>query len=496
MKMSPNELVQHLRKPASEFTKDDIMRFCEERQIEMVNLRYVAEEGRLRTLNFVISSREHLYTILSYGERIDGSNVFSFIEAGSSDLYVVPRYRTAFLNPFTDVPTVDILCSIYDNRGQPLESDPGYVLRKANEEFTRQTGMTFKALGELEYYVVGDKDGLFPSVDQKGYHASEPFAKFEAVRIEALQLLAKTGARIKYGHSEVGSFSNGENYYEQHEIEFLPTEVEAAAEQMILAKWFVRMICNKHGLGVSFAPKITVGRAGSGMHFHMLAEKDGRNIVAEDGQLTDAAKKMIAGILEAADALTAFGNTIPTSYLRLVPHQEAPTNVCWGDRNRSVVVRVPLGWSGAHNMISDANPQCPPLDPSGESKQTFEFRVPDGSADIYLTLAGLVVAALKGLNMPNALEIAQKLYVDVNIFRPEFKEKLAALKQLPMSCAESADALEAKRSIFEEAGVFPAGLIDNCIEKLREYKDLGLSERLYGKHDEIRKLVKEFLHIG
>ena len=496
MRMSPNELVQHLRKPAAEFTKDDIMRFCEERDVEMINLRYVAEDGRLRTLNFVISSREHLYTILSYGERVDGSNVFSFIEAGSSDLYVVPRYRTAFLNPFTDVPTVDILCSIYDNMGTPLDSDPGYILRRAGDEFTRQTGCTFKALGELEYYIVGDKDGLFPSIDQKGYHASEPFAKFEDIRTEALRLLAKTGAKIKYGHSEVGSFSDGDNYYEQHEIEFLPTPLQEAAEQMVLAKWFVRMLCNQRGVGVSFAPKITAGRAGSGMHFHMLVEQEGKNITVENGKLSDMSRKMIAGILETADALTAFGNTIPTSYLRLVPHQEAPTNICWGDRNRSVVIRVPLGWQGADNMINDANPLCPPLESGGDSKQTFEFRVPDGSADIYLTLAGLVTAALHGLNMPDALEKARQLYVDVNIFKPEYQEKLANLKQLPMSCSESADALEEKRTIFENNDIFPAGLIDNHILKLKSFKDKGLSERLYGKNDEIRILVKEFLHIG
>ena len=72
----------------------------------------------------------------------------------------------------------------------------------------------------------------------------------------------------------------------------------------------------------------------------------------ENGQLTEAAKKAIAGILEIAPSLTAFGNTNPTSYFRLVPHQEAPTNICWGDRNRSVLVRVPLGWTqGANEMM-------------------------------------------------------------------------------------------------------------------------------------------------
>ena len=95
--------------------------------------------------------------------------------------------------------------------------------------------------------------------------------------------------------------------------------------------------------------------------------KDGKNMYIENGKLTDNALKAIAGILNIASSLTAFGNTNPTSYFRLVPHQEAPTNICWGDRNRSVLVRVPLGWTeGADKMITDANPLEKPahsLDP-------------------------------------------------------------------------------------------------------------------------------------
>ncbi len=494
--MNPNKLVQFLKKPTSEFTKNDIIKFCKEYKIEVVNFRYVAEDGKLKTLNFVISSMDHLDTILSQGERVDGSSLFSFIEAGSSDLYVVPRYRTAFVNPFAEVPTIDILCSFYNNEGKPLESDPGYVLRKANEEFTRQTGYTFKALGELEYYVTCEKEDFYQGVDQKGYHSSAPYAKFEDIRTEALRLIVKAGGHVKYGHAEVGCFSDEENYYEQHEIEFLPTNVEEAAEQMIIAKWILRMLGYQYGVNISYAPKITVGKAGSGMHFHMMVEKDGVNLTAESGKLSDLAKKMIAGILSSADALTAFGNTIPTSYLRLVPHQEAPTNICWGDRNRSVVIRVPLGWTGASNMIQDANPNFHEPEQKAQSKQTFEFRVPDGSADIYLTIAGLIITALKGINMPNSLELAEKLYVDVNIFKPEHKEKLAQLKQLPLSCWESADALGAKREIFEENHIFPKGLIDSRIAKLKAYNDKGLSEKLYGNNEDIKKLVDKFLHIA
>jgi len=494
--MNPNDLVVFLKKGPAEFTREDIIRFCEENRVEMVNFRYAAGDGKLKTLNFVISSKEHLDTILSDGERVDGSNLFSFIEAGSSDLYVIPRYRTAFMNPFADVPTLELLCSFYDSDGRPLESSPEYVLRKADEEFTRRTGCTFKTLGELEYYVISPREDLYPGRDQKGYHSADPFVKFADLRDEAMRLIARAGGRVKYGHSEVGCFCNGETYYEQHEIEFLPMPVEQAVEQVIIAKWILRMLGSRYGVEISFAPKITVGKAGSGMHFHMLVEKDGRNLVVEDGRLSPLARKMIAGILDAADALTAFGNGIPTSYLRLVPHQEAPTTICWGDRNRSVVVRVPLGWIGADGMTLDANPCEDRCREERSSKQTFEYRVADGSADPYLTVAGLIVASLHGITMPGALEAAERLYVSGNIFRPEFKERLAEFDQLPASCVESAEALEAKRAIFEENGVFPAGMIESRISTLKAFNDRGLSEKLYGNNEAIRELVEQFLHVA
>jgi glutamine synthetase len=217
-------------------------------------------------------------------------------------------------------------------------------------------------------------------------------------------------------------------------------------------------------------------------------------MMVKDGSLSDEAKRMIAGILESASALTAFGNTIPTSYLRLVPHQEAPTNICWGDRNRSVLVRVPLGWLADVNMVDDANPQQKEKPKKHMGKQTVEIRSGDGSADIYAYIAGLIVAAKHGLEKDNALDVAEKLYVDVNIFEDEHKDKLEQLKGLPDSCYESAEELEKMRHIFEANHVFPKGMIDAVIKKLKSFDDKNLSEELYGKHDEIAKLVESYLH--
>ncbi len=495
--LNQNSLVQYLRKPAKEFTRHDIIRYIEENHIEQINFHYVNEAGRIKTLNFVITSRAYVESILSTGERVDGSSLFSYIDASTSDLYVIPRFKTAFVNPFSEVPTIDMFCSFYTKEGYPLESAPENILRKASRRFTKATGYKVKALGELEYYIIADREynEEYPAEDQKGYHESTPFAKFEFLRTEAMRLIAKCGGKIKYSHSEVGNFTTEDKYYEQHEIEFNPVDVDEAADQIILGKWILRNLAHKYGVEISFAPKITVGKAGSGLHIHyMLTDQQDNNVMIENDELSEVALKSIAGILDKAKALTAFGNTIPTSYLRLVPHQEAPTNVCWGETNRSALVRIPLGWTLKTEMIKDANPFEIAEVPYIPGKQTAEFRAPDGSADIYHLLAGMVMAMQRGLEMPDGLELAEKLRAEGNIFSD--KELLSKLEQLPASCSESADELEKEITFFNSDNVFPKGTLERFIKMLGSYNDKDLSERLYQKDEEIMKLVKQFINYG
>lgn len=496
IEMNPNPLVQYLNKLPQDFTKADLIRYIEDNNIEMINFRYVGWDGRLKTLNFIINDKEHLDTILSSGERIDGSSIFSFVEAGSSDLYVIPRYKTAFLNPFSEIPSLDILCSYYNKDGEPLLSSPENILRKSHEVFIEKTGLSFDVMGELEYYLIGEKDELFEAEDQRGYHESTPFSKWGEFRAEALQAITQCGGKIKYGHAEVGNFCVGDLEYEQNEIEFLTTNLEDAADQLVIAKWILRTLAYDYGVTVTFSPKITIGKAGSGLHIHTKLLKDGKSVMIENGKLSDTAKKVIAGYLDLASSLTAFGNTNPTSYFRLVPHQEAPTNICWGDRNRSVLVRVPLGWCGKNDMITHANPKEEPSNKDFSDKQTVEFRCPDGSADIHLLLAGLCVAARHGFEMKNALEYAEKTYVDINIFEEKNKAKLKELSQLPSSCYESAECLEKQKDIYIKYGVFSEGMIDWIVEYLKKFNDKNIREEIGKDEEKIMELVNKFFHCG
>lgn len=496
LSMSPHSLVAFLQKPASEFTKADIITYIQKNDIRMINFMYPAADGRLKTLNFVINNAAYLDAILTCGERVDGSSLFPFIEAGSSDLYVIPRFRTAFVDPFAELPTVSMLCSFFNKDGEPLESSPEYTLHKACKAFKDVTGMEFQAMGELEYYVISEDEDMFPATDQRGYHESAPYAKFNDFRTECMAYIAQTGGQIKYGHSEVGNFALDGMIYEQNEIEFLPVRAEDAADQLMIAKWVIRNLAFSYGYNITFAPKITVGKAGSGLHIHMRIMKDGQNQMLKEGILSETARKAIAGMMVLAPSITAFGNTNPTSYFRLVPHQEAPTNICWGDRNRSVLVRVPLGWSAKTDMCMLANPLEKPANYDTTQKQTVEMRSPDGSADIYQLIAGLAVACRYGFEMENALDIAEKTYVNVNIHKQENADKLKTLEQLPDSCAASADCLEKQRAFFEKYNVFSPAMIDGIITKLRAYNDSTLRSDIKDKPIEMMELVEEFFHCG
>ena len=404
---------------------------------------------------------------------------------------MVPRFRTAFVNPFTEVPTIDLICSFYNNQGDPLESAPEYILQKAQRALKARTGLVMEALGELEYYLFSEVDSIYPIVEQKGYHESHPFSKWGLVRREAMQVISEMGGSIKYGHAEVGNIISGDLEMVQHEIEFLPVPIEDAADQLVMAKWAVREVAYKHNLEVSFAPKIIAGQAGSGLHIHTRFMKDGENAMADGAGLTDTARKVIAGYLMSAESLTAFGNTVPTSFLRLVPHQEAPTSICWGDRNRSVLVRVPLGWRGVGDrMLRNANPQEPAGDLRAlENTQTVELRSPDGSANVHLLLAGMAVAARYGLEHPDALKVADELYVKADA------TKVEGLKQLPASCFESAECLARDRARYEEAACSPPASCDRY-QGLKAFDDLNMSEKIFGNADSLKNLVNRHLHCG
>lgn len=463
---------------------EEAAKFMSENNVKLLNLCHIPEDGRLKTLSFSVSNSERIKEILEFGERVDGSNLFSFIEPGKSDIYIVPRLDKAFMNPFSPTPTLNILCDYLDEHGKPLDVAPKNVLARAKEKLYSSSGVTLKALAELEFYAISKSEGdiLFPGAADKNYHESAPFAKFENLRNEILVTLANIGIGTKYGHSEVGWMLSKDNMLmEQQEIEFLPQNLTDMAETIAIAKWVIRNTCAKYGVSASFSPKIALEHAGNGLHIHLCGLKNGENIVANpNGTLSADALKMIGGILKFAPSLSAFGNPTPVSYLRFVARKESPMNICWSARNRLALIRIPLWWSFKKGSVE-----------KGNCRETLEYRAPDPFANAYLLFAGVAVAVNYGLEKSEeALKIAETLHVETA------GGKRKRLKVLPCSCNESAKHLRKDRRFYEANSVFPKKLVDKTIEKLRSYKDKDLWKNLADKPGKTENILKQYLHYG
>ncbi len=463
--------------------KEDILRFISENEIRIINLCHIPEDGRLKTLSFTVDGSDKAEEILELGERVDGSSLFSFLEPGKSDIYILPRRERAFVNPFSEIPTLTFICDYFDAEGEPLEAAPQNALARAENGLFRSSGIVLKALAELEFYVISKQknDPLFPAASDKNYHESAPFAKFEGLRNEVLLSLASLGIDSKYGHGEVGRVQKKDGeFMEQQEVELSTQTLREMAESVVIAKWAIRNICAKHGFSVSFAPKVDAKHAGSGMHIHVSVFKDGNNITGElNGKLSVQAQKIVGGILRFASSLSAFANPTPISYLRFVAQKESPMHICWSVRNRLALVRIPL-WRNPKKANRFADAQA----------QTFEYRAPDASANPYLLLAGITLAAHYGLNNPEeALRIAKDLHLNSG-------RRTQRLKTLPLSCSESARSLESDRHLYEAGGVFPGQLIDKTITSLKSYRDTRLWQRISNKPDKVEEILKEYRHCG
>jgi len=493
-------LSEFLNKFPADFKRDDFLRVIEEQQIERLTFHYTALDGRLKELKIPVINRNQAENVLAEGERVDGSSLFKgIVDADVSDLYVVPEYKTAFLNPF-DKKSLDFICRFLNKDGERTAFALDNILHKANSLFQKNTGLELYALGELEFFLIYDSDpDIFPMQKQLGYHEAAPFRKSGEILDEMIHHISRVTGLVKYSHSEVGFINSIQSDVdeirgksaEQLEVEFLPRPVEEMADNLILARWIIRNVAFKHGCVATFAPKIELGVAGNGLHFHLQLRKNGKNIMTDPkGELSENARRLIGGLCQYAPSLTAFGNTVASSYLRLIPHYEAPTRIFWSDSNRSALIRVPLAWINVHSLADIINPQYESQRKDIESRQTVEFRSPDGSALIHLLLAGIVLATDWAFVESLSLELADRSYLKDKV--TDDKDLLDRFPSLPADCEESAEILVKNRDFYEKEGVFPPSIIDYIAEFLKEESKKVIS--LSGSVD-MRKLMHQYLHI-
>ncbi len=437
---------------------DALMQRIRDAKIKMVDLRFCNLFGGWHHLTLPASRVDE--TMLERGEAFDGSSVPGFAKLEAGDMTLKPDASTAFEDPFCEVPTMSLICSIVESdTGEPYARDPRGICQRA-EQYLRSTGIATRGVWgpELEFYVFDkvdhgsetnfaqyriDSEEAVWNVGQTdhhrgytinrgcGYQVCPPLDRLDALRSEAVERLERIGIPIRYHHHEVGGPG-------QCEIEPMMGPMLWMGDAIMRIKYFVRMVAERRGKTATFMPKPLHGEAGSGLHFHQHLFQNDQPVFFDAGGyagLSKLASSYTAGLLDHGASLLAFTNPSTNSYKRLVPGFEAPVNLFYSLGNRSAAIRVPKYATRAE-------------------EKRIEFRPPDATCNPYLAMAAMLLAGIDGVRRrldPTALGFGP---IDENIFHwPEAKR--AKVRPLPDSLSSALRALARDQDYLLADKVFP-----------------------------------------
>ncbi|GAA4713483.1 type I glutamate--ammonia ligase [Brevibacillus fulvus] len=446
-----------------------ILTLIETEKIEYVDFRIVDMLGR-----------QHHVTIPAYavdeetfvnGVAFDGSSLIGYRGIEASDMVMMPDPASAFVDPFVEAPTLNIVCDILDPDGTVYERDPRSIAKKA-EDYLKATGLATAAYfgPESEFFIFDNvryssgPDGSYFHIDSEeaywntgaegknlgykvrnkgGYFPVQPTDTQTDIRNEMSTLMSQAGLKVERHHHEVATAG-------QAEINFRFDTLTRTADNLLLFKYIVRNVAAKYGKTATFMPKPIVGDNGSGMHVHQSLFNGDTPLFYEKGayaNLSEMALHYIGGILHHAPALIALTNPSTNSFKRLVPGYEAPVNLVFSKGNRSAAVRIP---------VAAVTPKS----------ARVEFRTPDSTANPYLAFAAMLMAGLDGIK--RKLDPRELGYgpVDKNIYELSDVEK-HEIRSVPGSLGEALDALEADHDFLLEGDVFTKDVIDNWISLKR-----------------------------
>ena len=455
---------------------------AEEEGIEFIDLKFVGLLGDLHHLSFPVQSALNEDFFVD-GVGFDGSSIRGFQTIDQSDMMLVPDVSTAIIDPIYDTATLSVFANIVDPvTREPYSRDPRFVVSKAlnylkstgiadqaffgpEAEFFLFNGVSFgghKAAGgpdgHFSHYKVesveGDWHNASPVYDDEvsqeynrghrprskgGYVPSPPQDSLVEVRNDIVRHLLQAGIGVDLHHHEVASGG-------QCEIGISLQDLATMGDTMTLHKYIVKNVAAKHDLTATFMPKPIFGDNGSGMHCHQSLWKDSKTLMFDENGyagLSDLARYYIGGILKNAPSLLAFTNPSTNSYHRLVPGYEAPIYLLHSQRNRSAAVRIPLG---------SKSPKA----------KRIEFRTPDASGNIYLSLVAQLMAGIDGIL--NKIEPGEPLDRDLYELSAAERKGIAVV---PGSLEEVLDNLETNHDFLTAGGVFTEDLIAKYIELKR-----------------------------
>jgi glutamine synthetase len=448
-------------------TPKEAVKLARDNGSRMVDLKFMDFPGQWQ--HFTVPMAQLSEDSFEEGFGFDGSSIRGWQAIHASDMLVIPDPETAVMDPFTEVPTLSLICNIVDPiTKERYTRDPRAIAQKA-EAYLKSTGIADVAYFGPEaeffifddvrfdqgpsagYYFVDSVEGQWnmgreerPNLGYKarykeGYFPVPPTDSQMDIRTEMVLLMERVGIRVEAQHHEVATGG-------QAEIDMRFAPLTKMADSLMMYKYIIKNVARKRGKTVTFMPKPLFGDNGSGMHTHQSLWKGGIPLFAGNGYagLSDAALYYIGGVLQHAPALCALVAPTVNSYKRLVPGYEAPVNLAYSSRNRSAGIRIPM------------------YSPSPKSKRV-EVRFPDPLCNGYLAFSAMLMAGLDGIQ--NKIHPGEPLDKDIYELGPE---ELKEVPSVPGSLAEALDALERDHEFLLKGDVFTQDVIDTWLDYKRK----------------------------
>lgn len=458
------------------------LEMARKRGAEIVDIKFVDTFGTWQHFSLPIAELNE--ETFQEGLGFDGSSIRGWKSIEASDMLAMPDPATAFIDPFCQVPTLSLTCTIAETGTfEPYTRDPRGIAQRA-ERYLASTGIADQAVfgPEAEFFVFDSVEfdsapnGSFYSIDstegvwntgrnempnlgykirhKEGYFPVAPADTQQDIRTEMVLMLEKLGVKIERQHHEVATAG-------QAEIDYRFDTLIRSADAMMVYKYVIKNVARLHNKTATFMPKPLFGDNGSGMHTHQSLWKKGKPLFAgkEYAGLSRMALNYIGGLLKHAPALCAICSPTTNSYKRLVPGYEAPVNLAYSSRNRSAAIRIPT---------YSENPKA----------KRVEYRPPDPSANPYLAFAAMLMAGLDG--------IQNKIYpgepMDKNLYELP-PEELARVPQVPGSLEEAVGHLERDHQFLLKGNVFTRDFLEMWIsQKRKEHDALRLRPHPYELH--------------
>src|ERR1700683_3224008 len=435
-----------------------VLEFAKKHDARILDLRFTDIPGLWHHVSYPIAQLTE--TFFEDGFGIDGSSIRGWAGIHESDMLLKPDGNFHLLDPFTEVPTLVLVCDVVDPvTKQRYDRDPRYIARKAEihltasgiadtayfgaeAEFFIFDNVRFDQREQYGFYYIDAEEGRWNSGREEknlgyrprfreGYFPVPPTDHYQDLRSEMVLIMQSCGLDVECHHHEVATGG-------QTEIDLKFDSLVRSADKMLLYKYITKNVANQYGKTVTFMPKPIFGDNGSGMHTHQSLWKAGKPLFAGDGYagMSQMALWYIGGLIKHGPALAAIIAPTTNSYKRLVPGFGAPVNLAYSRRNRSAACRIPM---------YSASPKA----------KRVEFRPPDPSCNPYLAFAAMMMAGLDGVE--NKIDPGQPL--DRDIFELDPSEA-ASIPSMPGSLDEALGELGKDHKFLTEGGVFSEDYVE------------------------------------